>query len=97
MENLANLALTHIRLFMFYGEHDGIDPDFACKVMEEFPMFIAGLSETEKVALSEAAKRCLAQKDQYPDEYGYNPRLFTTEEEAFLEVLSTGDLYDDWK
>ena len=54
--------------------------------------------EDEKKTLSQVAEETKARLLADPDEHGYTPRALVTEEQKiFLEALSTGEIFEQWK
>lgn len=101
MNGLADIAINYFCAFLFPGDPSNIDSDFAGIHIQSFPEFTAGLSPEERVALSAAAKRALDFMLQPPDEYGYTPGSLVSDEESdeekeFLQLLASGELYDQW-
>lgn len=55
------------------------------------------MTDEEKRALSEVAKEAQSKLLAEPDEHGYTPRaLVTDEQKAFMEALSSGELFEQW-
>ena len=96
MKNLAELTFEYIWLLMF-ADSDLIDKGYSSEMQASLPDVFRLMSESEKQALSEVAKQAqmnlLAQSSKSGVE---TESLLPTEQEAFLEVLSTGELYRQW-
>ena len=92
MKNLAELTFEYIWLLMF-ADSDLIDKGYSSEMQASLPDVFRLMSESEKQALSEVAKQAqmnlLAQSSE-------TESLLPTEQEAFLEILSTGELYRQW-
>jgi hypothetical protein len=96
MKALAELTFEYLWLLMFEGE-DVIDLDYSVKMQESLPEYFASMTEEEKQALSAVAKEAQARLLADPDEHGYTPRaLVTDEQKAFMEALSSGELFEQW-
>lgn len=96
MNGLADIVLDYLCTMMFPPEGD-IDSGYASRVMQSFPELLTGLSTEERVALSAAAGRALANLQRPPDEHGYSPAGTVSEDQiAFLETLASGELYEQW-
>ncbi len=55
------------------------------------------MTEGEKQALSLVSKEVQERLLADPDEHGYTPRSLVTEEpKAFMEALSSGELFEQW-
>lgn len=94
MNGLADIVVDYLLTIMF-AEGDAIDADYQVRLQESLPDQINPLSDAERRALSQAAKRRLDDIDLAPDEFGYDPRLLVTpDQRAFLTALATGELYD---
>jgi hypothetical protein len=94
MNGLADMALQHLLVCMFAGEGI-IDSRIASRYMEGFPEDLKGLTPDERAALSASAQRALARMNCPPDEHGYKAPI-NHDETAFLEVLASGELYEQW-
>ena len=94
MNGLADIVVDYLLTIMF-AEGDSIDSDYQVRLQESMPDQISPLSDAERTALSQAARRRLDDIDSGPDEYGYNPGLLVSpDQRAFLAALATGELYD---
>ncbi|WP_345866782.1 hypothetical protein [Shewanella algae] len=96
MKTLAELSFEYMWLLMFEGE-EVIDLDYSVKIQESLPDYFAAMTDEEKRALSEVAKEVQSRLLAEPDEHGYTPRaLVTDEQKAFMEALSSGELFEQW-
>jgi len=97
MNTLAELTFEYIWLLMFEGE-DVIDLDYSVRMQESLPDYFSAMSNKEKIALSTVAKEAQARLLSEPDEHGYTPRSLVTEDQkAFMEALSSGELFEQWE
>ncbi len=95
MKTLAQMTFDHVWLLMFAGE-DTIDLDYAVSQLELLPDYFAEMTADERAALSEVAAETKRRLQAEPDEHGYTPRkLVTPEQIAFLDLLISGDAFDE--
>lgn len=92
MNHLADMLFDLIWSLEFSSE-DEIDPDFVSSQLEDVWHTLNELvSDEEKQAFIDAAKRAKSRLLAEPDEHGYTPRSLVTEEQKkFLEELSSGE------
>ncbi|MCG8518079.1 MAG: hypothetical protein MI794_08815 [Pseudomonadales bacterium] len=96
MRTLAEITFEYLWLLIFEGE-EVIDLDYSVKIQESLPDYFASMTNEEKEALAKVAREAQARLLAEPDEYGYTPRkLITDEQKAFMEALSSGDLFEQW-
>ena len=92
MNHLVDMLFDLIWSLEFSSE-DEVDPDFVVSQLEGVWYTLNELvSDEEKQAFIEAAKRAKARLLAEPDEHGHTPRtLVTDEQKKFLEELSSGN------
>jgi hypothetical protein len=92
LQTLADIALDHFCLLMFEGP---LDPDDANALSQAIPGYLESMTEEERAAFSAAAQRAIDLLLAEPDEHGYTPRKFVSDEQrAFLESAAAGDIFE---
>ena len=92
MNNIADVVLEYY-WFLNFCSDDELDPHAAVNAMEQLVYKIENeFSNSEKLALQDAAKRSLESRLREPDEHGYTPRtLLTPDGLAFLQAIIEGN------
>lgn len=94
MNGLAEAALDYFVTFIFAG--DEIEPDFAERTWQSFPEYVQNMNPEQRAALSEAARQRVSLLSEAPEQHGYRRGTVPPNLVAFLELVASGDIYDQW-
>ena len=94
MNGLAEAALDYFVTFIFAG--DEIKPDFAERTWQSFPQYVQNMNSEQRAALSEAARHRVSSLTETPEDHGYSPGAVPTDVLAFLELVASGQIYEQW-